>query len=98
MRFKVYVLFSPVHSKIYIGYTSDLEARLLSHNTLAAKGWTIKFRPWTLVHQEAFDSKKEATARKKKIEVFTRKEMGPNKHSHSTALAVGSGVELISVG
>jgi putative endonuclease len=67
MNFHVYVLFSPVHNKIYIGYTSDIEARLLSHNILATKGWTIKFRPWTLVHQEIFDTKKQAMTREKEL-------------------------------
>jgi GxxExxY protein len=32
--------------RIYIGCTSDLPNRFLSHNELATKGQTIKFRPW----------------------------------------------------
>ncbi|MBK5278823.1 MAG: GIY-YIG nuclease family protein, partial [Bacteroidia bacterium] len=44
-------------NKIYIGFTSNLEARLLSHNQLATKGWTIKFRPWTVIHTEVFETK-----------------------------------------
>ncbi|SKB44189.1 GIY-YIG catalytic domain-containing protein [Sphingobacterium nematocida] len=46
--FTVYVLYSPAYDKIYIGFTSDLESRLKSHNELAKKGWTIRFRPWEL--------------------------------------------------
>ena len=46
--FTVYVLHSSIADKIYVGFTSDLASRLLSHNTLAKKGWTIKFRPWTV--------------------------------------------------
>ncbi|WP_231570079.1 GIY-YIG nuclease family protein [Sporocytophaga myxococcoides] len=40
--FSTYVLHSPSSDRIYIGYTSDLEKRLLSHNHLASKGLTIK--------------------------------------------------------
>ncbi|MEX0723823.1 MAG: GIY-YIG nuclease family protein [Gracilimonas sp.] len=41
----VYALYSPTYEKIYIGYTSNLEQRLLSHNKLGKKGWTVKYRP-----------------------------------------------------
>jgi len=67
MKFHVYVLYSAPHSKIYVGYTSDISARLESHNTLATKGWTIRFRPWSLVHSESFDSKSEAMKREKEL-------------------------------
>ncbi|MEL7252510.1 MAG: GIY-YIG nuclease family protein [Bacteroidota bacterium] len=63
--YTVYILYAKDYNKIYIGYTSNIEQRLLSHNKLSKKGWTIKFRPWTLVHQETFESKKEAMAREK---------------------------------
>ena len=63
----VYVLYSRQFGKIYIGYTSDLEKRLESHNKLAQKGWTIKFRPWTLVHQEKFENKAAAMQREKEL-------------------------------
>jgi len=65
--FTVYVLYSPDHDKIYIGYTSDLEQRLLSHNKLGKKRWTIKFRPWELIFTEEFESKKEAMDREKQL-------------------------------
>ena len=60
MIFSVYILFSPSHNKIYIGYTSDLEKRLLSHNHLGSKGYTVRYRPWVLIHTEAFNTKVEA--------------------------------------
>ncbi len=61
--FTVYVLYSKSYDKIYIGFTSDLEQRLLSHNELSKKGWTIKFRPWQLIHTEVFDHKSDAMKR-----------------------------------
>jgi putative endonuclease len=63
----VYVLFSKNFNKIYIGYTHDLEKRFESHNRLATKGWTIKFRPWILIHSEKFADKKEALIREKQL-------------------------------
>jgi len=63
----VYVLHSPKFDKIYIGYTSDLEQRMLSHNELGKKGWTIKFRPWKLVHAEEFEKKSGAIKREKQL-------------------------------
>jgi putative endonuclease len=50
--FTVYVLYSTLHNKIYIGYSSDMPRRLLSHNQLATKGYTIKYRPWIIVYTE----------------------------------------------
>lgn len=65
--FKVYVLYSASFKKIYIGFTSNLEERLLSHNILGVKGWTIKYRPWTVIHTETFEMKKDAMAREKEL-------------------------------
>jgi putative endonuclease len=60
-------LYSESFGKIYIGYTSDLTERLKSHNELATKGWTIKFRPWKIVHSEVFESKRDAMRREKEL-------------------------------
>jgi putative endonuclease len=67
MPFHVYVLHSARLNKIYIGFTSDLNARLLSHNELATKGWTIRFRPWSLIYSEPFATKAEARRREKEL-------------------------------
>ena len=67
MKYYVYVLYSPSFEKIYIGYTSNLQQRLLSHNELATKGWTIKFRPWELLFTEEYITKAEALKREKQL-------------------------------
>src|SRR5699024_856552 len=64
--FTVYALHSPGYDKIYIGYTSNLEQRMLSHNKLG-HGWTEHFRPWQIVYTEEVDSKKEAMKREKQL-------------------------------
>ena len=63
----VYVLYSRLFDKIYIGCTSNLEQRLISHNHLGKKGWTIHFRPWTLIYHECFQTKQEALDRESKL-------------------------------
>ena len=65
MVFTIYVLYSEVHDKIYIGYTSNLLERFKSHNKLGTKGYTKKYRPWVVAYTEYFDSKKEAMGREK---------------------------------
>ncbi len=67
LMFSVYILHSPSFNKIYIGFTSNLEARLLSHNSLGTKGYTIKYRPWSLLHTEAFATKAEAMQRENEL-------------------------------
>ena len=65
--FRVYVLYSESFNKIYIGYTSNIEQRIKSHNELATKGWTIKFRPWKIVLTEFFETKNDAMKREKQL-------------------------------
>ena len=65
--YTVYVLYSNKYNKIYVGYTSDLKARLLSHNELGVKGWTIKFRPWEIIYNEEYDLKAEALKREREL-------------------------------
>ena len=65
--FIVYGLHSEKHNKIYIGFTSDLEARMNSHNQLATKGYTIKYRPWKVIYTEDFSDKASAMKREKEL-------------------------------
>ena len=63
----VYVLYSEKYDKLYIGYTSNLEARLKSHNELGKKGFTLRYRPWKLLYTENFDNKRDAMKREKQL-------------------------------
>jgi putative endonuclease len=65
--YTVYVLYSERYNKIYVGFTSDLEKRFLSHNELGIKGWTKNFRPWKIIHSEIFETKVEAMNREKQL-------------------------------
>ncbi len=66
MTYTVYVLFSEEHQKIYIGYTSNLIQRFISHQQLG-KDWTAKYRPWSVIYCEYFTDKSEA--RKREIQL-----------------------------
>ncbi|MAD52381.1 MAG: endonuclease [Candidatus Marinimicrobia bacterium] len=63
----VYALYSPKYNKIYIGFSSDLDERMISHNVKGTKGWTIKYRPWKLVYTETYKTKKEAMKREQQL-------------------------------
>jgi len=65
--YTVYVLYSEKYNRLYIGFTSDIQNRILSHNQLGKKGFTLKFRPWKLIHTEVFPSQKEAMARERQL-------------------------------
>ena len=59
--FTVYVLYSESFNKIYVGYTSNIEQRVKSHNELATKGHTIKYRPWVIAYTEEYQTKTQDT-------------------------------------
>jgi putative endonuclease len=65
--FTVYVLYSAVYNKIYIGFTSDLQVRFLFHNQISKRGWTVRYRPWIVCYTEEFSSKTDAMRREKEL-------------------------------
>jgi putative endonuclease len=77
-EFVVYILFSEKFNKNYTGYTSNLIERFKSHNILETKGYTLKFRPWTVVHVEFFNSKSEALKREKYLKTEIGREFIKN--------------------
>jgi putative endonuclease len=64
-EYVVYVLKSLSADKHYVGYTSNLISRFESHNELGRKGFTVRYRPWHVIHVEFFSVKKEAMFREK---------------------------------
>ena len=62
--FKVYILISKKNNKYYIGYTENLEQRLLSHNSGAVRS-TRRDVPWEVFHTEDFATKVEAIRRER---------------------------------
>jgi putative endonuclease len=72
--FYTYALFSEQYNKIYIGYSSDVNRRLLAHNDDRNKGWTAKFRPWKIIYTESSESKSEAMKREKQLKTAKGRE------------------------
>ena len=65
--YTVYVLYSEKFDRIYIGCSSNLIERYKSHQFLATKGYTIRYRPWKVVHLEYFETKEEAMQRERAL-------------------------------
>ncbi|MEY3645644.1 MAG: hypothetical protein RL127_352 [Bacteroidota bacterium] len=65
--FVSYALYSSKFDKLYIGYTNDLINRFHAHNTLANKGFTIRYRPWKVIYVDFFETKQEAMKREKEL-------------------------------
>ncbi len=64
MTYTVYILYSAEFKKHYTGFSSNLDARLLSHNYTGI-GWTARYRPWQLIYTKEFNDKQEAMAYEK---------------------------------
>ena len=67
MAYKVYILYSALRDKYYIGFTSDtLKERLRRHNS-NHKGFTGSNGDWIIVYFEEHDDKKAAMKREAEI-------------------------------
>lgn len=64
--FYVYILLSKKDSKRYIGMTSDIQRRILEHNSGLVKSTKYR-RPLELLHLEEFSNKKDALIREKQL-------------------------------
>jgi len=59
MAYTVYILYSSVKDKYYIGQTQDLNNRLSEHNSSESKS-TKSGIPWIIVYQKDFTSRSAA--------------------------------------
>jgi len=62
--FFVYILRSLKNGKLYIGYTSDVKARLRRHNN-GQETFTKRWLPWELIYHESYLNKTEALKRER---------------------------------
>jgi putative endonuclease len=69
-----YILFSVSRNRYYIGSTSNLNERLLKHNT-GHKGFTGKTMDWELKWFESFDTKRSSFQREKQIKSWKSRKM-----------------------
>ena len=66
MEFIVYILFSETKNRFYIGFTSDMQQRIMRHNQ-KSKGFTGYVNDWKIVYTEKYNSKEEAYTREQQI-------------------------------
>ena len=66
MKNYVYILFSKRLDKFYVGYTNNLEKRLLTHNQ-GGKKFTTRGIPWILIKSYECQDISEAKKLEKKI-------------------------------
>lgn len=45
----IYILYSEISDKYYVGYTDNVHQRLAAHNTSERTTYTSKHRPWELM-------------------------------------------------
>ena len=67
--FTVYILESIDQHRYYIGHAKNIEVRLTRHNHGYVRS-TKLFRPWKIVHTEAFATKAEAYRRELQIKSY----------------------------
>ncbi|PRZ23459.1 GIY-YIG nuclease family protein [Flavobacterium granuli] len=66
MEFIVYILFSESKNRFYIGFTSNLDARVIRHNQ-KSKGFTGNTNDWKVVYTEKYETKEIARRRELQI-------------------------------
>ena len=62
--FTVYILYSDSFDQSYVGQTKELEARFRRHNDGYVRS-TKRYRPWRLIHQEQYNTRREAMKRER---------------------------------
>jgi putative endonuclease len=65
-NFVVYILFSKNKNRFYVGFTSNLQDRIIRYNQ-KSKGFTGNANDWEIVYTENYFSKKEAYKRELQI-------------------------------
>jgi len=70
--FFVYILYSQIYDRYYIGQTQNLQSRFKRHENGYVKS-TKRFRPWTLVHSEQLSSRAGAMKREREIKSWKSK-------------------------
>ena len=72
MTYKVFVLYSSIHDKLFVGYTESLTDFMITINVMESDNPLYEFRPWTLIHMELFLEEEEAMMR----EGFLKRDIG----------------------
>ena len=63
-KFFVYILKSKIKEITYVGFTNNIDRRLIEHNSGKTK-FTRIYKPWEVVYKEEFTREDEAIKREK---------------------------------
>ena len=74
MAYCLYILYSESSDSYYIGSSNNPKNRLFYHNT-TEKGFTSRYRPWTLIFMKEFPDKKTAQQAERKVKSWKSKVM-----------------------
>ena len=75
--YTVYVLRSTQNGQLYVGYTTDLQQRIETHNKGSVTSTKAK-RPWKIIFTEAYVSQDDALRREK----YLKTTQGKNALKH----------------
>jgi putative endonuclease len=62
MTYFIYILYSKLHDRFYIGQSSNLQYRLFQHNSGKVRSTKV-FRPWVIGYTEEFASRIDSVKR-----------------------------------
>ncbi|KAB2871061.1 MAG: GIY-YIG nuclease family protein [Bacteroidales bacterium] len=71
-QFYVYILASKKRGTLYIGFTNDIERRILEHKNNNSQGFTSKYNVHTLVYYETHKTSFEAFTRERQLKKWKR--------------------------
>jgi len=71
LSFYVYILYTELHDKFYVGQTENLDQRIARHNKGTEK-FTAPYRPWVLVCSIKKPSRSEAIILDRKLKNLSK--------------------------
>jgi putative endonuclease len=71
-RYYVYILSNKYKTVLYVGFTNNLQRRVMEHKTKRNKGFTNKYNCDRLVYFKEFGDRDGAIAREKRIKKYSR--------------------------
>ncbi len=78
MEYFVYVLESEIDGRLYKGQTTDIDKRIVEHNSGKTKS-TKGYKPWKLVYFEKYETRDEALLREKFFKTGSGRELLKDK-------------------
>ena len=71
-NYYVYILASKRNGTLYVGFTNDIERRMLEHKSKIYKGFTYKYDVALLVYFEEIETYNEAIIRERRVKKWRR--------------------------